>query len=52
MAERIKRNAPIFYFGHEFGALNLRSTKFPQLIVVFPAGIGIPDVPGAQGGRL
>ena len=39
LAERVKWNAPSFYYGADLGAFNLHQTEFLQLILVFPNGI-------------
>jgi len=42
MAERIKWNAPSFFYGEDFGAFHPRATEYAHLIVLFPGGVGIP----------
>jgi hypothetical protein len=39
LAERIKWNAPSFYYGADLGAFNLHQTAYVQLILVFPNGL-------------
>lgn len=39
LAERVKWNAPSFYYGADLGAFNLHQTAYLQLILVFPNGI-------------
>lgn len=39
LAERVKWNAPSFYYGADLGAFNLHQTEFLQLILVFPNGL-------------
>lgn len=43
LAERIKWNAPSFYFNDDFAAFNPRSAEFVHLIVLFPGGAGMDD---------
>lgn len=42
LAERIKWNAPSFYYKEDLGAFNPRATEFAHLILLFPGGLGIP----------
>lgn len=39
LAERVKWNAPSYYFNVDLAAFNLRQTKFVQLIMLFPNGL-------------
>lgn len=39
IAERVKWNAPSYYYIEDFAAFNLRQTKFVQLILIFPKGL-------------
>lgn len=39
LAERVKWNAPSFYYGADLGAFNLHQTEYLQLILVFPNGL-------------
>jgi hypothetical protein len=43
LAERIKWNAPSFYFNDDFAAFNPRASEFVHLIVLFPGGEGMDD---------
>jgi hypothetical protein len=43
LSERIKWNAPSFYYGEDLGAFNPRATEFAHLILLFPAGGGLPE---------
>lgn len=46
IAERVKWNAPSYYYGKtDMAAFNLRQTKFVQLILIFPKGL-IRDTSG------
>ena len=42
IAERIKWNAPSFYYKGDLGAFHPRATEFAHLILLFPDGAGIP----------
>ncbi|UPT67080.1 MAG: DUF1801 domain-containing protein [Sphingobacteriales bacterium JAD_PAG50586_3] len=39
IAERVKWNAPSYYYIEDMAAFNLRQTKFVQLILIFPKGL-------------
>ena len=39
ISERIKWNAPSYYYKEDMAAFNLRKTEFIQLIFVFPRGL-------------
>jgi Uncharacterized conserved protein len=39
IAERVKWNAPSYYYQLDMAAFNLRQTKFVQLILLFPKGL-------------
>jgi hypothetical protein len=43
IAERIKWNAPSFYYKEDLGAFNPRATEYAHLILLFPGGAGIPS---------
>lgn len=45
IAERVKWNAPSYYYKSDMAAFNLRQTKFVQLILIFPKGL-IKDASG------
>lgn len=45
IAERVKWNAPSYYYKLDIAAFNLRQTKFVQLILIFPKGL-IKDTSG------
>ncbi|MES1177693.1 MAG: DUF1801 domain-containing protein [Myxococcales bacterium] len=42
IAERIKWNAPSFYYKEDLGAFHPRATEYAHLILLFPGGAGIP----------
>jgi len=42
IAERIKWNAPSFYYKEDLGAFHPRATEYAHLILLFPGGLGIP----------
>ncbi len=46
LAERIKWNAPSFYYRADMAAFNPRATGFVQVIFVFPKGMVVQDEPG------
>ena len=48
IAERIKWNAPSFYYKEDLGAFNPRATEYAHLILLFPGGAGMQD----EGGLL
>jgi len=39
IGERIKWNAPSYFFNDDMAAFNLRQTEFVQIIFVFPKGL-------------
>ena len=41
--ERIKWNAPSFYYKEDLGAFNPRSSQFAHLILLFPGGGALPE---------
>jgi hypothetical protein len=43
ITERIKWNAPSFYYKEDLGAFNPRATEFAHLILLFPDGQGMDD---------
>ena len=42
ISERIKWNAPSFFYKEDLAAFNPRATEFAHLILLFPDGTGIP----------
>lgn len=48
LSERIKWNAPSFYYKEDLGAFNPRATEYAHLILLFPGGGGMQ----AEGGLL
>ncbi len=46
ISERIKWNAPSFYYKEDLGAFNPRATEYAHLILLFPGGAGIPNEGG------
>jgi hypothetical protein len=51
IAERIKWNAPSFYFREDLGAFNPRATEYAHLILLFPGGQGMQDSSGLLEGN-
>lgn len=51
LAERIKWNAPSFYYLKDMAAFHLRSRSFVHLIFLFPDGMDIDDSIGILEGR-
>jgi hypothetical protein len=51
IAERIKWNAPSFYYKEDLGAFNLRATQYAHLILLFPGGAGMDDDMGLLEGN-
>jgi hypothetical protein len=51
IAERIKWNAPSFYYGEDLGAFNPRATEYAHLILLFPGGEGMQDSSGLLEGN-
>jgi len=46
LSERVKWDAPSFYFKSDFATFDMQSTKFVHLIFLFPAEMTIPDADG------
>ena len=46
IAERIKWNAPSFYYKEDLGAFHPRATEYAHLILLFPNGEGMEDEAG------
>ncbi len=42
LSERIKWNAPSFFYKEDLGAFHPRATEYAHLILLFPDGMGIP----------
>lgn len=51
IAERIKWNAPSFYYREDLGAFNPRATEYAHLILLFPGGGGMQDSSGLLEGN-
>jgi hypothetical protein len=51
ISERIKWNAPSFYYKEDLGAFNPRATEFAHLILLFPGGAGMADASGLLEGN-
>jgi hypothetical protein len=51
IAERIKWNAPSFYYEEDLGAFNPRATEYAHLILLFPGGQGMDDSSGLLEGN-
>lgn len=51
VAERIKWNAPSFYYKEDLGAFNPRATEYAHLILLFPGGEGMQDSGGLLEGN-
>jgi len=51
LAERIKWNAPSFYYKEDLGAFNPRATEYAHLILLFPGGQGMQDTSGLLEGN-
>lgn len=51
IAERIKWNAPSFYYKEDLGAFNPRATQYAHLILLFPGGAGMQDDTGLLEGN-
>jgi hypothetical protein len=49
--ERIKWNAPSFYYKEDLGAFNPRATEYAHLILLFPGGQGMQDASGLLEGN-
>jgi hypothetical protein len=42
VSERIKWNAPSFFYKEDLGAFHPRATEFAYLVLLFPGGAGVP----------
>jgi hypothetical protein len=42
VSERIKWNAPSFFYKEDLGAFHPRATEFAHLVLLFPGGAGVP----------
>jgi len=51
ISERIKWNAPSFFYKEDLGAFNPRATEFAHLILLFPGGAGMQDDGGLLEGQ-
>jgi hypothetical protein len=51
ISERIKWNAPSFYYKEDMGAFNPRATEYAHLILLFPDGAGMDDNGGLLEGN-
>lgn len=51
ISERIKWNAPSFYYKEDLAAFNPRATELAQLILLFPDGAGMQDDEGLLEGK-
>ena len=51
LAERIKWNAPSFYYKEDLGAFHPRATEYAHLILLFPGGEGMDDTSGLLEGN-
>lgn len=51
ISERIKWNAPSFYYKEDLGAFNPRATEYAHLILVFPGGAGMQAEEGLLEGQ-
>lgn len=51
LAERIKWNAPSFYYKEDLGAFHPRATEYAHLILLFPGGAGMQDDTGLLEGN-
>lgn len=51
ISERIKWNAPSFYYKEDLGAFNPRATEYAHLILLFPGGGGMQDDAGLLEGN-
>jgi hypothetical protein len=51
ISERIKWNAPSFFYKDDLGAFNPRATEFAHLILLFPDGQGMQDSSGLLEGQ-
>ena len=46
ISERIKWNAPSFFYKEDLGAFHPRATEYAHLILLFPGGAGMDDTSG------
>ena len=51
ISERIKWNAPSFFYKEDLGAFNPRATAYAHLILLFPGGEGMDDKSGLLEGN-
>ncbi len=51
ISERIKWNAPSFFYEEDLGAFNPRATEYAHLILLFPGGEGMDDSSGLLEGN-
>jgi hypothetical protein len=51
ISERIKWNAPSFFYKEDLGAFNPRATEYAHLILLFPGGAGMDDKSGLLEGN-
>ena len=51
ISERIKWNAPSFYYKEDLGAFHPRATEYAHLILLFPGGAGMDDNSGLLEGN-
>jgi hypothetical protein len=51
VSERIKWNAPSFFYKEDLGAFNPRATEYAHLILLFPNGAGMEDGSGLLEGK-
>jgi hypothetical protein len=51
IGERIKWNAPSFFYKEDLGAFNPRATEYAHLILLFPDGAGMDDSSGLLEGK-
>ena len=51
LTERIKWNAPSFYYKEDLGAFHPRATEYAHLILLFPGGAGMDDSGGLLEGN-
>jgi hypothetical protein len=51
ISERIKWNAPSFFYKDDLGAFNPRATEYAHLILLFPGGAGMEDKSGLLEGN-
>ena len=51
ISERIKWNAPSFYYKEDLGAFHPRATEYAHLILLFPGGGGMDDSSGLLEGN-